>query len=151
MPDRDVLLQRLRETAAQLIAFFQNPSAADTRVNELWTAQDVLAHLTFWHESFARNVSDLTHGKKPAPLKGRLMDLNQGGVDGMRAESLEAVLGRFQKAQQIIEENILDPRLALIPYRKGSRDYTPEEHLEIVEAHIRQHFSDARKALKQKP
>ena len=64
----------------------------------------------------------------------------------MRHESLQLVMLRFQSAQQGIRENILNPALTLIPYRKGSRDYTPEEHLVIVNEHIRGHLQDIRKA-----
>ena len=116
-------------------------------VYELWSASDVLAHLTFWHESFARNVADLVNGRKPAPLKGRFIDLNQGGVDAMRTETLEAVIGRFRTAQRTIQENILNTGLVLIPYKKGSRDYTPEGHLSIVDDHINHHLRDVRQAL----
>ena len=62
-------------------------------------------------------------------LKGRLIDLNQGGVDEMRTETLEMVIDRFVRSHQVIQDNILNPGLIMIPYRRGSRDYTPEEHL----------------------
>ena len=41
---------------------------------------------------------------------------------------------------------ILNPRLTLIPYKKGSRDYSPEEHLEIVIGHIQLHLKDVKAA-----
>ena len=61
----------------------------DKMVYEEWTAKDVLGHITFWHESFARNISDLVSDIKPAPLKGKFIDLNQRGVDEMRPYTLE--------------------------------------------------------------
>jgi hypothetical protein len=139
------LLNQLNETAAQLLETYQRLPDPHLPVYELWSAQDVLAHLTFWHESFARNVSDLAAGKKPTPLKGRLSDLNQSGVESMRSVSLETVLERFRAAQRMIAANILHPGLNLIPYKKGSRDYSPGEHLEIVTAHIREHLRDVRR------
>ena len=117
-------------------------------VYELWSAKDVLAHLTFWHESFARNVDDLAHGRQPSPLKGRLRDLNQVGVDEMAHLTLVEVLARFDAAHAILQANILSPALTLIPYRKGSRAYTVQEHLNIVNDHINQHLRDVRKILK---
>jgi hypothetical protein len=147
METRETLLQRLNETVAQLLGVYQNLSDPDAMVYELWSARDVLAHLTFWHESFARNVADLVNGRKPMPLKGRFIDLNQGGVDAMRPETLETVLQRFQSAHRMILENILNPVLVRIPYKKGSREYTPEEHLDIVYEHIREHLRDVNKAL----
>jgi len=148
METRQALLHRLDETVAQLLDVYRAIPNPDMLVYELWSARDVLAHLTFWHESFARNVSTLVNGSKPQPLKGRFIDLNQAGVESMRQETLESVLERFQAAHQTIRDNILYPGLALIPYKKGSRDYSPEEHLDIVNTHIAGHLRDVREALK---
>jgi len=143
--ERNRRLEQLDELVAQLIAFYADLPNPDAMVYERWTAKDVLAHLTFWHESFARNVCDLANDVKPTPLKGKLGDLNQAGVDEMKPCTLETVIQRFQTAHQIIRENILNPKMGLIPYRKGTRDYTPEEHLEIVVDHITKHLRDVRK------
>ncbi len=149
MESRETLLQRLNETVVQLLTVYQElPDPNAIICSELWSAKDVLAHLTFWHESFARNVDDLMHGCKPTPLKGRFIDLNQRGVDSMQPEAFQVVLGRFQTAHQLIQENILSPTLTLIPYKKGSREYTPEEHLDIVNMHIHEHLRDVKRALK---
>ncbi len=145
METKATLRDRLNKAVGELTVIccqLPNPNAP---VYEGWSAKDVLGHVTFWHESFARNVADLVHDRKPTPLKGKLSDLNQQGVDGMRSCNLDEVLGRLEAAQRIIHANILSPKLVLIPYRKGSRDYTPEEHLEIVIKHIQQHL----KAIKQ--
>ena len=148
MKRREFYLQHLNETVTQLRVVYQTLPDPNTMVYELWSGKDVLAHLTFWHESFARNVDDLVNGRKPTPLKGRFIDLNQGGVDAMAHISLAGVLERFEAAHAIIQANILNPALTLIPYKKGSREYTPEEHLDIVDAHINEHLRDVRKTLK---
>jgi hypothetical protein len=148
MDAREDLLQQLNETASQLIETYHNLPNPNLMVYHLWSVKDVLAHLVFWHESFARNVRDLAKGRKPSPLKGRLSDLNQSGVEGMHNQDLQSILQRFQAAQQIIREDILNPNLLLIPYRLGSRDYTPDEHLNIVDGHINLHLRDIHQALK---
>lgn len=58
------------------------------------------------------------------------------------------IIKRLEAAHSVIQENILDPKLVIIPYKKGSRDYTPDEHLVIVNEHIKEHLSDIRKASK---
>jgi hypothetical protein len=146
METRETLLKHLNKNVDALIAFYQNMLNPQTPVYELWTAQDVLAHLTFWHESFARNVNDMAHGRKPAPLKGRLADLNQHGVETMRKETPAMILARFAAAHDLLKKHILNPALSSIPYRKGSRNYTPEEHLEIVRKHIHMHLNDVEEA-----
>jgi hypothetical protein len=112
-----------------------------------WTAKDLLGHIVFWHESFARNVHDILSDLKPTPLKGRLTDLNQQSVVEMRPYSTETLLLRLESAHQVIQHNIRHPGLELIPYRQGSRPYTPEEHLEIVDRHLSGHLNDIEKAL----
>ena len=140
MKTRESRLQELDKAVAQLLGIYQSMVGPDIEVFEGWTAKDILGHITFWHESFARNVSDIANGIKPNPLKGKLGDLNQRGVDEMRDCPLEIVLERLRAAHKVIQQNILDPKLTLIPYRKGSRDYTPDEHLSIVTDHIQGHL-----------
>ncbi len=139
---RRFLLERLNGVVAQLLDLYQRMPDPDMMVYEVWTAKDVLSHLTFWHESFARNVSDLARNIKPTPLKGKLSDLNQSGVDAMRPYPLETIIERLESAHRIIQDNILNPKIVSIPYKKGSRDYLPEEHLEIVFDHISGHLRD---------
>lgn len=145
MNQRENLLRALNITIAQLMGVYKSMHDPDVMVYELWSAKDILAHLTFWHQSFSRNVLDLVNGRKPLVLKGRLIDLNQGGVDEMRTETLEMVVDRFVRSHQVIQDNILNPGLIMIPYRRGSRDYTPEEHLCVVNEHINHHLRDVQK------
>jgi hypothetical protein len=147
METRHQLLARLDQTVTRLHGVYHNLPDPGILIYPEWTAKDVLGHLTFWHESFARNVRDQAQGIKPTPLKGKLMDLNLGGVDALRPYTLEQVLARFDVAHQIIQENIHNPILVLIPYRKGSRDYTPEEHLDLVNEHIQFHLKEVARHL----
>jgi hypothetical protein len=73
------------------------------------------------------------------------MDLNQQGVEEMRAYSLDEVTRRLRAAQRLISEHILNPLVVMIPYRRGSRDYSAEEHLQVVSEHIGWHIRDLRK------
>ena len=139
METKEELRVRLGQSVEELIAVCRQLPDLNAEVYEGWAARDILGHVTFWHESFARNVDDLVHDRKPTPLKGKLSDLNQQGVAELRPCSLEDVIGRLEAAQRIIHANILNPRLSLIPYRKGSRDYTPAEHLSVVADHIEGH------------
>lgn len=133
------LRDRLGQSVVELIAVCRQLPDPNADVYEGWSAKDILGHVTFWHESFARNVADLVHDRRPTVLKGKLNDLNQQGVAELRPCSLEDVIGRLEAAQRIIHANILNSKLIVIPYRKGSRDYTPEEHLSLVADHITEH------------
>lgn len=141
------LLSRLDNTIARLFTVYGGIEHPEMVVIGEWTAKDLLGHIVFWHESFARNVYDIASNVKPTPLKGRLTDLNQQSVVEMQPCSTETLLLRLESAHLVIRQNIRNPGLELIPYRQGSRPYTPEEHLEIVDRHLSGHLNDIEKAL----
>ncbi|NTU62614.1 MAG: hypothetical protein HGB05_04250 [Chloroflexi bacterium] len=146
METREALRDRLNQIVKELIVTCRVLPDPDVAIYEGWSAKDILGHLTFWHESFARNVANLVHDRSPTPLRGKLGDLNQQGVDEMWPCTPAEVIGRLQAAQRTIHHNILNPKLILIPYRQGSRAYTPEEHLSIVIDHITAHLKGIRHA-----
>ncbi|MEM9672830.1 MAG: hypothetical protein AAF992_09560, partial [Bacteroidota bacterium] len=110
-----------------------------------WSAKDILGHLVFWHESFARNLRDIAQNQKPNPLKGKLSEVNQMGVDATRSVSIDRLINRLTAAQLVIDKHIFNTEVKLIPYKKGSRDYGRLEHLEVVAAHIKRHLKDLHK------
>jgi hypothetical protein len=112
---RAQFLEQLNTAVSQLLAFYRSIPASNVMVYELWSAKDVLAHHTFWHESFARNVSDIAANKTSS-------------------------------SHRMIEAHILNPAIHLIPYRKGTRNYTPEEHLKVVINHVNRHLRDVSRA-----
>lgn len=118
----------------------------DVLVDGSWAVRDVVAHVTFWHESFARNVDDLVHARRPTPLRGRLADLNERGVAEASSVPLDTIVDRFRAAHATIRASIVSPTLGLIPYRVGSRSYTPIEHLQVVRDHIRGHARSLERA-----
>lgn len=145
METRQVLLEQLNETVLRLIDMYQNTIDPNSAVYEEWTIKEVLGHIAFWHESFARNVSDLVQDIRPKPLKGRYSELNQRCMQEIKTQSVEDIIRRLEAAQQVIRDNILNPKLSVIPYKVGSRSYTPEEHLLVVVKHIQGHLRDIQK------
>lgn len=145
MKTRENLLKQLDETILQFSDIYKNMANPESYMVEAWTAKDVLGHILFWHESFARNVRDLVNDIKPTPLKGKYSDLNQRCFEEMRPRTVEELIKRLETAHTVIQENILNPKIEFIPYKKGSRSYTPEEHLDIVNEHIKEHLSSIKK------
>ena len=132
----------LRSELKKLIGFFEQGLDYDKMVYEYWNAKDILGHITFWHESFARNISDLGKGIKPSPLKGKLSEVNKQSVESTRNNSIANLIKRLKEAQNTIEEYVFLDKVILIPYKKGSRDYSKLEHLEVVSNHIHKHLKD---------
>jgi len=138
-------VNRLKNELKEFISFFEQGYDYSVMVYELWNAKDVLGHITFWHESFARNISDLGKGIKPSPLKGKLSEVNKHSVEATENVPIKDLINKLKNAQLTIEKYALDEKIGLIPYKKGSRDYSREEHLEIVANHIHKHLCDLRK------
>ncbi len=148
MSTRIKLLENLAESVLQLLSVCRNITNPNAVVYPGWTVKDVLGHITFWHESFARNVSDLADDRKPKPLRGTYKELNQRCAAEFSSLPMEEIVLRLEAAQQVIQKNILNSKLVFIPYRIGSRDYTPEEHLQVVSDHIQEHTKDIENAIK---
>ena len=96
----------LRNELEQLFDFFEKGLDYDKMVYEYWNAKDILGHITFWHESFARNISDLGKNIKPNPLKGKLSEVNKQSVETTKNESVKNLIKRLKEAQRTIEENV---------------------------------------------
>tara|TARA_R110001592_G_scaffold78594_3_gene235547 strand:- start:728 stop:1189 length:462 start_codon:yes stop_codon:yes gene_type:complete len=141
-------LELLQEQVKELVAFFQQKIDFDKKVYMYWSVKDVLGHLTFWHESFARNLLDLAEGRRPNPLKGKLSEVNELSVNITSECNIQELLDRFEVAQKIINRHILNESIIEIPYKKGSRNYTRLEHLEVVERHLKKHLKDLKKTYK---
>jgi hypothetical protein len=141
------LLEQLDEAVQQIIdAVRQIEHPESLRVDD-WSAKDTLGHIAFWHESFARNVSALVNGREPDVLEGAYPDLNQRGVEASRAMSVGRIAGRIRRAHATVRRSIVKlPADTAIPYRKGSRDYSPDEHLITVRGHIIAHLHRVERA-----
>ncbi len=137
-----VKVDRLKSELETLFAFFEQKRDFDKMIYDYWSAKDILGHITFWHESFARNICDLGKNTKPNPLKGKLSEVNKQSVETTRKETIENLIIRLKDAQSTIEEYIYLDRINLIPYKQGSRNYSRAEHLDIVSNHIHKHRKD---------
>lgn len=105
-----------------------------------WSAKDYLGDVVYWHESFARNIADVSNGVKPNPIKLSLRDATKEGAQISRDLSVSTLLRRLTRAQKIIEEHIFNDDITVIPYRRGSRDYTRVEYLDIRTSEFQWHF-----------
>ncbi|MDN5216323.1 hypothetical protein QQ020_29920 [Fulvivirgaceae bacterium BMA12] len=148
--ESDILtaLMCLQNRVDQLIAFFRQELDFSEMIYEYWSARDILGHLTFWHESFSRNLSDLSNGKTPNPLKGKLSEVNRMSVETTRGIAIDVLIDRLCIAQNTINKHILNTSISSIPYKKGSRDYSRHEHLTVVADHFKRHLKDLHKKYK---
>jgi hypothetical protein len=150
LDDRKTLLVKLNAAASELLEFGRSVTNPDIPMYDGWTVKRTMGHVLFWHESFARNVRDLAAGVKPTPVSGAYADLNRRCFEELETVTFSEVLDRFKAAQDMINLCILDKKVVMIPYRVGSRSYSPEEHLEIVSKHILTHLKALKTAVRRK-
>ncbi len=141
-------LESLNKTVDRFITFFKSQKDFSKMVYDYWSVKDVLGHVTFWHESFARNLLDVAEHRKPYPHKGSLSEVNKMSVDTTRDIPIKVLCKRLLEAQNVIAKHILNTTVNEIPYKKGSRSYSRLEHLQIVDAHITKHLKDITTILK---
>jgi hypothetical protein len=144
-----MVVERLAEldgAVADLVAVVRALPDPDVLTTGEWAARDVVAHLVFWHESFARNVADLAAGRRPTPLAGTYAALAARMKLELGDLGIEALLDRLLDAQAVIRANVLAPGVELIPYRRGSRPYPPDEHLAVVRDHVGAHTRELARA-----
>jgi hypothetical protein len=138
-------LAQEKQAVADFLAFFEGEERdLSVRIYDEWTAKDVLGHVASWHLSFARNLLAAVENRKPNPFKGSLTEVNEVEVARMALVSAEDLVEKIQEAQALIEANIGNPAVTAIAYKKGSRDYSPLEHLEVVRNHVRGHLKDVK-------
>ena len=143
----DERLAELEDAVAELLAVARAVPDPGALATGDWTARDVVAHLVFWHESFARNVADLVAGRRPTPLAGTYAVLAARTQTELGGLGIEALLARLAVAQGVIRDGVGDPIITVIPYRRGSRPYPPDEHLGVVRDHVRGNILELAKLL----
>ncbi|SJZ97154.1 hypothetical protein SAMN02745116_02014 [Pilibacter termitis] len=105
-----------------------------------WTAKDYLSDIVYWHESFARNISDISLNRQPNVIRLSLREATKQGVDSNKDSSVSQLLRRLSKAQKDIESHVFNDKIDVIPYRKGSREYNRVEYLDIRTSEFNWHF-----------
>lgn len=135
----------LEKVVRAFIGFFLKERDFSKVVYTEWTAKDVLGHVASWHGSFAKNLLDAVHGIKPSPFKGSLTEVNEREVLLMSNYSIAELINKIRISQELISMNIDNPNVQSIAYKKGSRDYSPVEHLEVVRRHVYSHLKDLEK------
>jgi len=117
----EINLNQLKQALKEFIDFFERGYDYSIMIYKLWNAKNILGHVTFWHESFARNIADLANERIPQPLKGKLSEVNKLSVESTNCVPIADLITRLQRAQNTIEEFIYDDKIEMIPYKKGSR------------------------------
>ena len=137
-------IEKLKRACAAFIRTAEQVDLTMQVYKEGWTKRDIVAHVAFWHEYYASVIEALVTHKKPELLRGKYTDINQQGVDTYGEYSLDTLLEKISTAQDYIVDHIEEVE-GKIPYKVGSRDYTPQGYIESIAAHLRSHVTDLRR------
>ena len=121
----------------------QNLSSLAT---DSWTVKDVLCHITFWHQYYARQYADLATRKKPFIFTSKGgSKRNQEGVNSLRHLSKKALLKLLNKSNKSLYNSIVIKKISGMDYT-DKKHYKSEEFLDVVIGHIKRHTVQVRKA-----
>ena len=108
------------------------------RMSDIWSVKDILCHITYWHQYYARNLSAQASGRSYVFPHIPFYELNQRGVEKLRSHSDENLFAMLTKANNKLKKVILCGKVKQITYRVGTV-YTFDRFLFIVNRHIRSH------------
>lgn len=119
----------------------------DKQVYDLWKVKDIVAHVTFWHEYYVRNLSSVESGGEKYLLKDTYTDINRRMQLEKSKFSITQLLDQLVDAHNKFNALVSRGKAKVMTYKEGSRDYTVPEPITSVEAHIRNHTKDIKRAL----
>lgn len=104
-----------------------------------WTVKDVLCHIVFWHNYYAKQHSALASGKNPVIFKSKGGSTrNQEGVDLLKSLSKENLIEKLNKSHKDLYRSIIVNQVPGMDYT-DKKHYQTEESLEVIAGHINRH------------
>jgi len=141
--------ENLARLAATVESFCQMIGQLPARalLEKPWGPRQVLCHLVFWHETYARQIEARLAGHGWLLPEGTFIELNAQAVASLAAVGVPTLLARFRAANTRLGRLALEPKAAnvQVQLKQGSKSWPLDEFLVMVEAHIRRHGDELRK------
>lgn len=144
MDSKKELLPKLDSAVNSFIETYKTVDKTKLATDK-WTAEDLLRHVTFWHENYVRTLQALAERRPPTLLKGKLLDLNMNGVESLKPYSSEQLIEKLTTAQHTISTIIATRPIRLFPYKEGGQIYPIRRFLYLVARHFHTHEQMLRK------
>ena len=111
-----------------------------------WGAHEVLSHIVFWHETYARILETMAEGRRPAVLVGVFPEFNRIAVERFRTVRDAVLVARLRRANAIVVAALGSlPPHARIRIKSGTNARGPVEFADRVDAHLRGHLDELRR------
>lgn len=104
-----------------------------------WTVHEIIAHVASWQEYYAQVTRALLHNEKPELFKKSLEETNTEQVALYSKVATKTLLGKISRSTKELIRNVKKLEVESIPYKKGSRNYTPEEYINVITGHVKSH------------
>lgn len=129
----------LRRSVDSFIAFIG--ARAPSAPRDGWSADEVLAHLAYWHEHYVRIVRARLAGREPRLPDASFTELNAVAVAHFRGRPSAEVAAHLATAQAALERLGPAARAARthVRIKVGAKAWPWGPFLQRVEAHIREH------------
>jgi uncharacterized protein DUF1706 len=113
-----------------------------------WGPREVLIHLVFWHEQYARITESITRGQTPTLLQGTFKEWNAKATQLERRTTVDELLGRFKAANSrlIAIAEHRNARALSFCFREGSKSWLYDDALVAISRHIRGHIEKLRRS-----
>jgi len=134
----------LDDAVDEFVRAFQSAPPSDP-VYPGWRSHEVLAHLVFWHETYAGILQAVRAGREPVLMEGVFRDFNRQAAERLRSVPGRVLIERLQHANRLVGEGLRSfPAHARIRIKEGSKPRGPVEFATAIEGHFRGHLADLR-------
>ena len=145
---------RLSSAVSSFMEFIHSLPAAklEPATSETWGPREVLIHLVFWHEQYARIASDILGGKKREMLRGTFKQINAAAVSQNATATLADLLGRWGVAHEELFRISRWRQATRLKFslREGSKEWPFLVLMRLAAGHILRHEEKLRKMLDMK-
>ena len=107
------------------------------------TAREVLSHLLFWHREYVMITNALVNGRYPHLRQSTFVALNARATREFRSMSMDTLCQDLCNLQRALAGNLrrLPDWDVEFPVKKGCRQATVTERVQMIQEHIDGHFS----------
>ncbi len=133
-------LQRLEKTVEAFCRYIEKVPTTEVEGQE-WGPIQVLAHLVYWHESYAAQIEAFLADRPFERPQGRFRDMNAQAARACRGIPIAVMARRFRTADERLRALYAanDPAAIVVEIKQGSKKWQLAELVPAVEAHVRNH------------
>lgn len=138
---QNALLQALDHSVTKIVDLLVQVD--DNFFDGYQTAREVLSHLVFWHREYVMITDALVNGRSLHLRQGTFVALNARATREFRPMSMKSLCQNLLNLQIALACNLrrLTNWNIIFPIKKGCRQFTVTERVQLIQEGIDRHFS----------